>query len=131
MSGSTAGRRGNLPAELSSFVGRRHELASVRATLGSHRLVTLLGPGGIGKSRQKLQAANRQKTEQRDAVIRTARDDEDGAPMRNRIKCGHALKTGCKRVDHLIRNRQSTVGGHRQQCQAGRSARADGRAELG
>ncbi len=51
MSATRAERRSNLPAELSSFVGRRHELASVRSGLASHRLVTLLGPGGIGKTR--------------------------------------------------------------------------------
>lgn len=49
--------RSNLPAELSSFVGRRHELASVRDGVGSHRLVTLLGPGGIGKTRLAFRAA--------------------------------------------------------------------------
>ncbi|MGZ4495200.1 MAG: ATP-binding protein, partial [Nocardioides sp.] len=56
--GETPGdRRTNLPAELSSFVGRRHELASVRTGLATHRLVTLLGPGGIGKTRLALRAA--------------------------------------------------------------------------
>jgi predicted ATPase/DNA-binding CsgD family transcriptional regulator len=38
-------------------VGRRHELASVRGALAAHRLVTLLGPGGIGKTRLALRAA--------------------------------------------------------------------------
>lgn len=57
MVGSSAERRGNLPAEVSSFVGRRHELASVRASLTAHRLVTLVGPGGIGKTRLAYRAA--------------------------------------------------------------------------
>ena len=57
MSGTTAERRSNLPAELSSFVGRRHELASARTGLATHRLVTLLGPGGIGKTRLAFRAA--------------------------------------------------------------------------
>jgi predicted ATPase/DNA-binding CsgD family transcriptional regulator len=57
MGGTTAERRSNLPAELSSFVGRRHELASVRNGLATHRLVTLLGPGGIGKTRLAFRAA--------------------------------------------------------------------------
>ncbi len=57
MGASTAERRSNLPAELSSFVGRRHELASVRTGLATHRLVTLLGPGGIGKTRLAFRAA--------------------------------------------------------------------------
>ena len=57
MGETTAERRSNLPAELSSFVGRRHELASVRTGLASHRLVTLLGPGGIGKTRLAFRTA--------------------------------------------------------------------------
>ena len=52
-----AERRSNLPAELSSFVGRRHELASVRSGMATHRLVTLLGPGGMGKTRLAYRAA--------------------------------------------------------------------------
>jgi predicted ATPase/DNA-binding CsgD family transcriptional regulator len=57
MGGTTAERRSNLPAELSSFVGRRQELASVRDGLSTHRLVTLLGPGGVGKTRLAFRAA--------------------------------------------------------------------------
>ena len=57
MGGTSAERRSNLPAELSSFVGRRHELASVRTGLATHRLVTLLGSGGIGKTRLAYRAA--------------------------------------------------------------------------
>jgi predicted ATPase/DNA-binding CsgD family transcriptional regulator len=56
-------RRTNLPADVSSFVGRRHELAQLRAALGTHRLVTLFGPGGVGKTRLALRAArDRQKS---------------------------------------------------------------------
>ena len=44
-------RRGNLPAEATSFVGRRRELAELRKKLASVRLVTLVGPGGVGKTR--------------------------------------------------------------------------------
>jgi predicted ATPase/DNA-binding CsgD family transcriptional regulator len=47
------GRR-SLPAELSSFVGRRRELAEVRRELGHARLLTLTGVGGVGKSRLAL-----------------------------------------------------------------------------
>ncbi len=48
---------GNLPLLTSSFVGRGAELASVAAALRSHRLVTLTGVGGVGKTRLALQAA--------------------------------------------------------------------------
>ncbi|GAA2215347.1 LuxR family transcriptional regulator [Nonomuraea monospora] len=50
-------RLGNLPAEATSFVGRRRELAAVRARLAEARLVTLVGPGGVGKTRLALRAA--------------------------------------------------------------------------
>lgn len=47
----------NLPAELSSFVGRRKELADIEGRLEDARLVTLTGVGGAGKTRLALQAA--------------------------------------------------------------------------
>jgi predicted ATPase/DNA-binding NarL/FixJ family response regulator len=47
-----------LPAELTSFVGRARELAEVRRLLAAARVVTLTGPGGIGKSRLALRAAH-------------------------------------------------------------------------
>ncbi|MEU1574954.1 LuxR C-terminal-related transcriptional regulator [Streptomyces collinus] len=48
---------GNLPAPLTSFVGRRRELAEVRRLLGTTRLLTLTGVGGVGKTRLALEAA--------------------------------------------------------------------------
>ncbi len=48
---------GNLTGELTGFVGRRAELALVRQSLTAARLVTLTGPGGIGKTRLALRAA--------------------------------------------------------------------------
>jgi predicted ATPase/class 3 adenylate cyclase len=47
----------NLPAQLSAFVGREHELAEVRSLTAAARLVTLTGSGGSGKTRLALQAA--------------------------------------------------------------------------
>ncbi len=47
----------NLPAHVSSFVGRDAELAAVRQALRDHRLVTLTGTGGCGKTRLALHAA--------------------------------------------------------------------------
>ena len=48
---------GELPAQLSSFVGRRIELAEVCGLVATCRLVTLTGSGGVGKTRLGLQVA--------------------------------------------------------------------------
>ncbi|MEU4247972.1 LuxR C-terminal-related transcriptional regulator [Amycolatopsis sp. NPDC026612] len=48
---------GNLPAELTSFVGRRHELGEAKRLLTTARLVTLTGAGGVGKTRLALRIA--------------------------------------------------------------------------
>ena len=42
---------------LSSFVGRTDDVRQVAKALGEHRLVTLVGPGGVGKTRLALEAA--------------------------------------------------------------------------
>ncbi|MEO3781984.1 BTAD domain-containing putative transcriptional regulator [Actinocorallia sp. B10E7] len=52
-----AGRKRNLPHALSRFVGRTSEPAKIEALLAEHRLVTLTGPGGIGKTRLALETA--------------------------------------------------------------------------
>nr|WP_206324639.1 MULTISPECIES: BTAD domain-containing putative transcriptional regulator [unclassified Streptomyces] len=50
---------GNLRARLTSFVGREEEITALRHDLGTARLVTLLGPGGAGKTRLSQEAAER------------------------------------------------------------------------
>ncbi|HUG13952.1 MAG TPA: BTAD domain-containing putative transcriptional regulator, partial [Thermomicrobiales bacterium] len=47
----------NLPSPVSSLVGRTREVAEVRQLLSTERLVTLTGPGGIGKTRLAIEAA--------------------------------------------------------------------------
>ncbi len=54
---ASARRRGNLPAPTTSFVGREDDVARVAGLLVEHRLVTLIGPPGVGKSRLALEAA--------------------------------------------------------------------------
>jgi class 3 adenylate cyclase len=51
-------RPNNLPASLTSFVGRQEELAEVKQLLSQSRLLTLTGPGGTGKTRLALQVAS-------------------------------------------------------------------------
>ena len=48
---------GNLPLELTSFVGRRRELADARRLFESSRLLTLTGVGGVGKTRLAIRLA--------------------------------------------------------------------------
>jgi predicted ATPase len=57
---------GNLRARLTSFVGREADIATIRGDLAAARLVTLLGPGGAGKTRLSQEAA--------EAVAYVARD---------------------------------------------------------
>ncbi|MCD7437443.1 winged helix-turn-helix domain-containing protein [Streptomyces lincolnensis] len=59
--------RGNLRARLTSFVGRESDIEVIRGDLAAARLVTLLGPGGAGKTRLSQEAAEQE-------AARTARD---------------------------------------------------------
>src|ERR671919_83605 len=52
-------RPNNIPAQLTTFVGRTEELAEVERLLEVNRLVTLTGPGGSGKTRLALEVASR------------------------------------------------------------------------
>lgn len=51
------GHRHNLPVELSSFLGRDAEIAELQRLLGTTRLLTLTGSGGVGKTRLALNTA--------------------------------------------------------------------------
>jgi hypothetical protein len=55
----TFARGTNLPTPLTSFVGRTHELAEVAQSTMDHRLVTLTGAGGVGKTRIAIEVARR------------------------------------------------------------------------
>ncbi|MFF8988373.1 BTAD domain-containing putative transcriptional regulator [Streptomyces sp. NPDC014983] len=78
------GGQGNLPARLTSFVGREADLAALRADLGTARLVTLLGPGGAGKTRLSQEAAEAVRHAVRDGVWLAELapvDDPDAVPQ--------------------------------------------------
>ena len=49
--------RAGLPKELTSFIGREYEIAEVAQRLPGTRLLTLIGAGGIGKTRLALEVA--------------------------------------------------------------------------
>src|SRR6202047_3237465 len=59
---------GNLPAAASSFIGRESEVAELQAAVKAHRLVTLTGVGGVGKTRLAQEVAARLADEFPDGV---------------------------------------------------------------
>ncbi|GLY86931.1 BTAD domain-containing putative transcriptional regulator [Actinoallomurus iriomotensis] len=61
-------RPSNLPAPLTSFIGRDADLARIGTLLAAGRLVTVLGPGGAGKTRLAVEAARRHRHEYRDGA---------------------------------------------------------------
>ncbi|HUR09018.1 MAG TPA: BTAD domain-containing putative transcriptional regulator [Nonomuraea sp.] len=60
--------RGRLPAQLTSFVGRAKELRLLAGLLETSRLVTVVGPGGVGKTRLAAEAVSRHRAHQRGRV---------------------------------------------------------------
>ena len=56
------GRAAAMPARLSSFVGRRDDLLALTGAIDTHRLVTLVGPGGTGKTTTALEVVRRAET---------------------------------------------------------------------
>jgi predicted ATPase/DNA-binding SARP family transcriptional activator len=82
---STSAHRppGNLRARLTSFVGRESDIEVIRGDLASARLVTLLGPGGAGKTRLSQEAAETVRDAARDGVWLAELapvDDPDAVP---------------------------------------------------
>jgi non-specific serine/threonine protein kinase len=57
-----------VPMPLTSMIGRQRELGGVEETLRKRRLVTLTGPGGVGKTRLALELAHRQGSRRRDGI---------------------------------------------------------------
>jgi predicted ATPase len=56
-SSEEAAAKHNLPAQLTTFIGREKEMQTVKDLVSGHRLVTLTGPGGCGKTRMSIELA--------------------------------------------------------------------------
>ena len=132
-------RRGNLPAPSTSFVGREQELAQVVELLREHRLVTLTGPPGVGKSRLALEVARALEGESRrrrvDRRPRARRQPRRRRPprrcsrrrSRRRPACSHGRALPRRRRDPPPRRvRTGRPGGGA--SRSGRARRVSGRA---
>jgi len=105
----------NLPSQLTSFVGRRNEIADVRQLLMAARFVTLTGPGGTGKTRLAVQVAWESAGQYADGISFVSLvDTTDPALVPNAIaqELGVIEKPGTLLVDSLRRyyaNRQALL----------------------
>ena len=81
-------RGSNLPAQLTSFVGRDEEIRRVTKLLGESRLITLTGPGGSGKTRLSIEVGARLADQAPDGVWFVAL-----APVRDAIDVPQAVLT--------------------------------------
>jgi len=87
--GATSGRF----LALSSFVGRRHDVAEVRRLLSTSRLVTLTGPGGVGKTRLALEAADAVRRSFPDGIVLVELDQvSDPALVANTVAVAVGLR---------------------------------------
>ncbi|MEV7140305.1 AfsR/SARP family transcriptional regulator [Streptomyces tauricus] len=77
---------GNLPALWTSFIGRDDDLARIETLLAAGRLVTVVGPGGAGKTRLAVESARRHRHAYRDGAWLA-----DLAPVTEPAKVGAAL----------------------------------------
>jgi predicted ATPase/DNA-binding SARP family transcriptional activator len=95
----------NLPALLTSFLGREREVSEVRALVQSSRLVTLTGAGGIGKTRLGLQVADGLLSESEDGVWvveLAAVTDQDAVPAAISHVLRLAVQPGRPTLDALL-----------------------------
>ena len=100
----------NLPAQVSSFIGREAELAAVRTLVAGSRLVTLTGAGGAGKTRLALQVAAGLADQTRDGVWfadLAPLDDPDLVTVTVASVLGIRLETGRPVLEELA----EAVGG--------------------
>ena len=101
-----ADRTGNVPLQVSSFIGRAQEVEETAAALGQARLVTLTGPGGIGKTRLAMAVGER---------------------LRNRFGAGMVFVPLAAVSDSGPGARRHRPGGGRRPCGGGVAAAGAGR----
>ena len=94
-----------MPTRLSTFVGRKKELAELRRLLPHTRLLTLLGPGGVGKTRLAAEFVGRQgERHQQGALFAELGDVSDGARVVEAIaRAASARLEGTDQFAALVR----------------------------
>ena len=89
---------GDVPVPLTSFVGRQREVGELLELLDGHRLLTLTGPGGIGKTRLAIELARSRSTSAADGTWFVALDEiEEPALVRSAIARTMGLFDGPER----------------------------------
>src|SRR4051812_44378234 len=78
----------DLPAPLTSLIGREAEVAALADVLRTQRLTTITGPGGVGKTRVALEVARRVASSFADGVWLV-----ELAPLRDRRRLAQAVAT--------------------------------------
>ena len=95
---------GNLPAQVSSFIGRQTEVTKIAAALKNSRIVTITGVGGVGKTRLSLQVAADLLPEYRDGAwlieLAPVRDPDGVADAVAAVFGLH--RTGASLVDSIV-----------------------------
>jgi class 3 adenylate cyclase len=97
---------GNLRPAMTSFVGRETDIAEVLAALRAHRLVTLTGVGGVGKTRLALEVASRSMNDYADGVwmIELAQvGDPDAVPEVVAATMGITQQPGLSMTESITR----------------------------
>ena len=113
---------GNLPVQLSSFVGRVAELAGLAAAVRRSSLVTVTGVGGVGKTRLALQAAAELLPSVRDGVWLCELHTADEAEMMTQVVMA-ALRMR-PRAWHLAGEQHCRVPAHQKRAPGARQLRA-------
>ncbi|WP_328316457.1 ATP-binding protein [Streptomyces sp. NBC_00388] len=98
---------GSLPAELNRFVGRRTEAAGLKKLIGSSRLVTVVGAGGVGKTRLATHVAGTLKERFSDGVWLA-----ELSALRDPELIEHALVEALGLTDHTSRPPREVLARH-------------------
>lgn len=102
-------------ATIAEFVGRRHELGDVRRQMEESRLVTLTGPGGIGKTRLAMEAAARVRRAFADGVwpveLASVEDGREVAPtvMLALASADQSNRTALERLISHVKDRRLLI----------------------